>query len=319
MFGFLAVIALRECWRRCSADACSRARRRGAGERDRGARQLVAAAADRRRRASAQRGFDGWRASLPPMGFLGVYESATGGFLVDLPRRRDDRAARPARRSAGTALYDAAAAACSAIGAPRGCRLRRGVVLIGGPRVRAERAGTCRRWRVAAAVAAPAIARWRLAYETILARDRGGARGFRFRAGRDVAQQDASADPGVRRGGRLRAWRSSRSPMSTSQQAARPIGRGCWRFSRCCTAPAGRLSSYAPRAGGAARQLGLPARLAGHSGARSRPACRRAALLALVLPIAGVLLPLFAFVLGRRTRWRTPPLGSPAPSSCSKR
>ena len=35
-----------------------------------------------------QRGFSGWRASLPSTAFVGVYESATGGFLVDLPRRR---------------------------------------------------------------------------------------------------------------------------------------------------------------------------------------------------------------------------------------
>jgi hypothetical protein len=35
-----------------------------------------------------QRGFTGWRADLPSTAFVGAYESATGGFLVDLPRRR---------------------------------------------------------------------------------------------------------------------------------------------------------------------------------------------------------------------------------------
>lgn len=35
-----------------------------------------------------QRGFTGWRAGLPSTAFVGAYESATGGFLVDLPRRR---------------------------------------------------------------------------------------------------------------------------------------------------------------------------------------------------------------------------------------
>ena len=34
-----------------------------------------------------QRGFTGWRAALPSTAFVGAYESATGGFLVDLPRR----------------------------------------------------------------------------------------------------------------------------------------------------------------------------------------------------------------------------------------
>ena len=35
----------------------------------------------------AQRNFSGWRAELPSMAFVGVYEVATGGFLNDLPRR----------------------------------------------------------------------------------------------------------------------------------------------------------------------------------------------------------------------------------------
>ena len=35
-----------------------------------------------------QRGLTGWRAVLPSTAFMGAYESATGGFLVDLPRRR---------------------------------------------------------------------------------------------------------------------------------------------------------------------------------------------------------------------------------------
>jgi hypothetical protein len=34
-----------------------------------------------------QRGFTGWRAALPSTAFVGAYESATGGFLVELPRR----------------------------------------------------------------------------------------------------------------------------------------------------------------------------------------------------------------------------------------
>ena len=36
----------------------------------------------------AQRGLNGWRLQLPPTAFLGAYEVATGGFLAELPRRR---------------------------------------------------------------------------------------------------------------------------------------------------------------------------------------------------------------------------------------
>ncbi len=52
-----------------------------------------------------QRGFSGWRASLPSTAFVGVYESATGGFLVELPRRR--RTPRQAERDrAFTEIYE---------------------------------------------------------------------------------------------------------------------------------------------------------------------------------------------------------------------
>lgn len=45
---------------------------------------LVLPAADR----IAQRGFEGWRAMSPPMWFLGVYEMTAGGVIADLPRTR---------------------------------------------------------------------------------------------------------------------------------------------------------------------------------------------------------------------------------------
>ena len=47
-----------------------------------GALLLLPAAADR----IAQRGFEGWRASSPPMWFLGAYELAAGSVIADLPR-----------------------------------------------------------------------------------------------------------------------------------------------------------------------------------------------------------------------------------------
>ena len=36
---------------------------------------------------TATRGFSGWRVELPPMAFVGAYETVTGGFLAELPRR----------------------------------------------------------------------------------------------------------------------------------------------------------------------------------------------------------------------------------------
>jgi hypothetical protein len=65
-----------------------------------GALLLLPAAADR----IAQRGFEGWRASSPPMWFLGAYELVVGGVVADLPR-----GAMTARRAEmdrlSTALY----------------------------------------------------------------------------------------------------------------------------------------------------------------------------------------------------------------------
>jgi hypothetical protein len=37
---------------------------------------------------TADRGFAGWRLELPPTAFVGAYETVTGGFLADLPRRQ---------------------------------------------------------------------------------------------------------------------------------------------------------------------------------------------------------------------------------------
>jgi hypothetical protein len=51
-----------------------------------------------------QRGFSGWRLMLPSTAFVGAIESATGGFLADLPRRK--MTGRQAQRDrAFTALY----------------------------------------------------------------------------------------------------------------------------------------------------------------------------------------------------------------------
>ena len=52
-----------------------------------------------------QRGMSGWRLDLPSTAFVGVYESATGGFLADLPRRRMTKRQED-RDRAFTEIYD---------------------------------------------------------------------------------------------------------------------------------------------------------------------------------------------------------------------
>ena len=56
-------------------------------------------------------------------------------------------------------------------------------------------------------------------------RQRGGARGFRFCARHVVAQQGASADPGVLRRRSVLRWCSSRCPVSTCRPTSRPTVR----------------------------------------------------------------------------------------------
>jgi hypothetical protein len=73
----------------------------------------------------ARRGFDGWRASTPPMWFLGAYELAAGGVIADLPRapmkswqaENDDRATQLYRQRRGRfpALARQAAWACGLV------------------------------------------------------------------------------------------------------------------------------------------------------------------------------------------------------------
>jgi len=53
----------------------------------------------------AQRGFTGWRVALPSAAFLGLYETATDGFIAELPRR-PMTPSQAARDRAMTAIYD---------------------------------------------------------------------------------------------------------------------------------------------------------------------------------------------------------------------
>jgi len=52
-----------------------------------------------------QRGFSGWRLTLPSTAFVGAYETATGGFLAELPRRRMTKR-QADRDQAFTEIYD---------------------------------------------------------------------------------------------------------------------------------------------------------------------------------------------------------------------
>ena len=76
-----------------------------ADDRDRAARQRACCCCRWCRSRVGQRGFTGWRAALPSTAFVGAYETATGGFLADLPRRTTDRRGRPIGTEPSRAIY----------------------------------------------------------------------------------------------------------------------------------------------------------------------------------------------------------------------
>jgi len=186
MFGYLVIIALRETMvallgRRLFAIASPWAQ--GALIVVLGSSLLMLpTAADQ----IGKNGFDGWRASSPPMWFLGVYEGAIGGIVADLPRGEmtdtkaaDDRltsALYATRRAEFPALARRAAAAFGV------------VLLLGGPHLRVERQESAVVGRAPAARAAPAFARQRLDYQGDPRARSHGAGGFRFQPRGDVAQ-----------------------------------------------------------------------------------------------------------------------------------
>ena len=271
-FGYLAVMALRESLSGvlgpklfATVSPCV------PGVGDRGARQLVAAGAAGVDRV-AERGFSGWRAQSPPMAFVGALRSGGRSFIVDLPRRRDERARWPRRDRAGTALYEqrrpllpadgaAGANCCSA-----GCSSIL-VVAYDGQRLagaalaaRCSLTGERRRSRVSERIA-----------NAVIVRDPAARAGFLFRARDVVSQQDAPPDAGVRRGGRPVRCRSS-SCRDTELQA-RALPRRAVDSAIAVRQPARRLPSSRPRAGGAARELGRPAGVAWPARRRSPLAC----------------------------------------------
>ena len=152
----------------------------------------------------------------------------------------------------------------------------------------------CRRVRVereAAAVARGSLRRrafrrrWRLGERlanAMLVRQRRGAGRVLLHPGRHVAQQHASADAGVRGRRGLCDGGVALSSANASQDggafdaAARGAAAALRRAAR-------RLSPRDPRAGGAARQLGISARVA-RPRSRVRAGVKTAAVVALVVP-----------------------------------
>ena len=293
----------------------------GAGRADRGARQRAAAAADRRRSRSAQRGFDGWRASSPPMWFLGVYEIAIGGDRRQPAARRRSTAEEGGRRSRDQRAVRERRRAVSGAGAARGCRLRRdvrrsGVIAYLWNARRPAVAGAA-----AAAVASPALAdsaAW-LA-KTILARDRTARAGFDFTLAamwRSNTHRLTLACAPPRPALRMAVLALSNA---NAQQGGGPSSRLLVDAAAAVRRAAGRLSSHHPRAGGAARELGLPAGVARPRARVRLPASSAPPIVALVLPVARN--PASAVRVRARSRARRSlhaALDWPAPSCCSKR
>ena len=232
----------------------------------------------------------------PPMWFLGAYEVAVGGVIADLPRT-EMRPRQAATDLAMSALYRERRPEFPAMARRAAARHRRGVARRRG-RLPVERAG-----------ASPSLA---------AAPPPASRRGWR--SGARLANAWLVRDPAARAGFYFTLaamWRSNNHRLTlvcaaaagfamalvalsnaNAQRGRRPVGAAAgdaaaavWRIAR-------RVPARDPRAGGAARQLGLSAGLARSQPARSSPACRRAAIVGLVLPALAILLPFFMFVMG---------------------
>ena len=163
----------------------------------------------------------------PPMWFLGAYEVAAGGVIADLPRTEMTAAAGRDRSGRSSALYRERRRQFPAMARRAALRHRRGVSGRRG-RLHVERAAPRRRSRPRRRRASRR--RWRLGARlaNALAGPRcGGAGRFLFHAGRDVAQQHASPDAGVRRRGRI--CDGARRALQRERAAGRAARRrGCW-------------------------------------------------------------------------------------------
>ncbi len=251
---------------------------------------LVPAASDR----IAQRGFDGWRAMSPPMWFLGVYETAAGGVIADLPRleMRDRQAA--SDRVNG-ALYRARRAEFPAMA-------RRAVGAVGVVWLGAVGAYLWNARRLAALAPAPPPS---------------VRHGWRF--GGRMANACVVRDPAARAGFYFTLaamWRSNNHRLTLACAAAAGCAMALVALSNANIAqgagPSARLLAMQPLLYGALlvgfrHVIRVPAELRANWGIqlawRNRTRAfvagvRHAAIIALVLPALVILLPLFIFVLG---------------------
>ena len=225
---------------------------------------LLPPAADR----IAQRGFEGWRAMSPPMWFLGAYEMTAGGVIADLPRSRmtprqanNDQPRQRAVSASGADTFPALA--------------RRAGLAVGLTFLVAAAAYLWNARRLPSLAPAPPPAfrrRWRLGgrlANALVLRDAAARAGFYFTlaamwrsnthrltlacaAAAGLAMAVVALSSCERAAGRRRLRAASVDAAAALRRAAR------------------RLPPCDPRAGGAARQLGLSARVA-----RPRPRVRR--------------------------------------------
>ena len=130
-----------------------------------------------------QRGFAGWRAVLPPTAFVGAYETATGGFLADLPRGKIT-GRQAARDKALTAIYAERRPLFAPLGRRAGALLAGVVLLVG-------LATGLNALRTPSIVVAAARSRGRPKFARAgaarVSEKCGGARGVRFCAGHRMA------------------------------------------------------------------------------------------------------------------------------------
>lgn len=239
----------------------------------------------------AERGFDDWRAQSPPMWFVGAYELAVGGILINQPRA-EMTARQAARDRVNSELYAKRRAQFPALA-------RRGAAAFAGLIVFASAAYLFNAWRVPALAAAPPAAhrrRWRLGdrvARAILVRDPASRAGFYFTL--------------------AAMWRSNTHRLTLACSAAAGFAMAVVALSNANTQAASpRLLAMQPLLYGALlvgfrHVIRVPAELRANWGFqlawRNRDRAfvagvKRAAIVALVLPALLVLLPLYVLVLG---------------------
>jgi len=243
----------------------------------------------------AQRGFDDWRASSPPMWFLGVYETIAGEVIADLPRLEMNP------RQAATDIDMSALYRQRRSNFPR--LAGQATAAFGAALVMAVLAylWNARRPALTALPQASARRRWRAGHwiaNTLIVREGTARAGFYFAL--------------------AAMWRSKPHRVTLACAVAAGVAMAVLALSRADVGrgapPSTRLLIIQPLVYGALlvgfRQIiRLPAELRANWGfklawrERDRAflgGVRRAALVALVLPVLAVLVPPFAFVIGIR-------------------